>query len=506
MALESKSIMQGLIIAGILLLGVIMAVSVTTDTAGGLAAMVPLITVLLALLAWARPKAGLYGLAALVIWVDEFKRLAVYFGGAQTTTVIQILAMPFVVLAALNAGFLLNLMFQKVKIDKVGIMLYLLGAMIGFAIFFKMDATIAARGQRAGNIAGYFTLIPITYTYLKTFDDWRRFFSFQCLLALPAAAWAIKQYYFGFDSIEWVYAQSGLSRVHYSQMFGFLKPRTFGFFGSASALGCAAIYCAYSWWHAFRFPSKRLFWFISAGLFSAALVVSTQRTMLLYPLIVLLFAYAYRTQLRTFALYLVVLGLFITGVIFSDYLLDKGLDQINLAISKEGAWSEQVLKVGTYSDRLRGWQRLKRPESWSLIGTQREYFSDAVLGIDIHSGDYNHDVINQILINYGVVGILAILIPSMFTLRGLHRTAYQSKDLSDRNDAAFVLSMSLPMIFLSMIGGDNFNTNPINLQLWTAVAGVFVLRQANRLVNLPQPTTESLSPASPALTQLASTR
>ena len=473
-------------IAGLLLLGVIMAVSVTTDTAGGLAAMVPLITVLLALLAWARPKAGLYGLAALVIWVDEFKRLAVYFGGAQTTTVIQILAMPFVVLAALNAGFLLNLMFRKVKIDKVGIMLYLLATMIGSAIFFKMDAELTARGQRAANIAGYITLVPITYTYLKTFDDWRRFFSFQCLLAFPAAAWAIKQFYFGFNQIEWVYAQSGLSRVHYNQMFSFEHPRTFGFFGSASALGCTSIYCVYAWWHGFRFREKRLLWIVAALLYTCVLVVSTQRTVLLYPLIVLLFAYIFRTQVRTMVSYILMFILFIVAVISSDYLLNEGLDNINRVIASDSEWGEQVLKVSTFSDRLRGWQRLKRPESWSLLGTQREMYSSAARSADLNSTEYNHDVINRILILYGVVGLFSIFIPAGFALFLLHRAVYQAADLKDRNDAAFVFALCLPAILMSAVGGDNFNTNPINLQIWTTVAGVFVCRQALlRAVNSP---------------------
>jgi hypothetical protein len=491
-------------IAGVLLVGVIMAVSVSTDAAGGLAAMVPLITVLLTLLAWARPKAGLYGLAALVIWVDEFKRLAVYFGGAYSTTVFQILAMPFIVLAALNAGFLLNLMFRKVKIDRLGVLLYGLAAVIGIAIFFKMQDTVAARGQRAANIAGYMTLIPIAYTYLKTFDDWRRFFSYQVILALPVAAWAIKQYYFGFDQIEWVYAQSGLSRVHASQMFGSANPRVFGFFGSASALGCAAIYGAYAWWHGFRYRAKRLFWIVAALLYTGVLVASTQRTILFYPLIVLLFASAFRTQARTVVLYLLTFSLFSAAVMSSDYLLNEGLDNINRAIASDSAWGERVLKVSTFSDRLRGWQRLKRPESWSLFGTQRELVSSATSRIDLSSTEYNHDLINKILINYGIVGMLAILIPAAFAMSMLHRAIYRASDLKDRNDAAFALALCLPAILMSMIGGDNFNTNPINLQIWTALAGVFTIRHATRFTQIQATATEPLSADTPALTQAAS--
>ncbi len=481
MALDSKSLVTGAAIFGTILVGIFMAVFVSTNAAGGIAALVPLITVILTLLALINPRAGIFGLAALVIWVDEFKRLAVYYGGAYSTTVIQTLAMPFIVLAALNAGFLLNIMFRKVKIDRLGIMIYIVGAIIGLVIFKTMAGSFAERGQRAANIVGYLTLIPIACAYFKSFDDWRKFFAFQVIVALPAAAWAIKQYYFGFDQIEWEYARSGLSKVHYSQMFAFDKPRVFGFFGSASALGCVAIYCAFTWWHSFRFGEKRLFWFLSAILLSWVLIVSTQRAALLYPLIVLVAAFAFRTRARVIALYSTGFILVFLGIFNAKYLLNDGIDNTNrfLANFGGGSWGEQVLKVSTFSDRLRGWERLGRLESWSILGTGKQTFSSVTVGFDVNSSDYSHDVINRILINYGVIGLLCVAIPGAILLGALHSTVFVQRDKQDRNDTAFAIALSLPMIFMSFLGGDNFNANPINLQIWTAFVGVLIVRQSH---------------------------
>jgi O-Antigen ligase len=480
MALDSRGLVTGAAIFATILLGVIMAIFVTTNAAGGIAALVPLITVILTLLALINPRAGIFGLAALVIWVDEFKRLAVYFGGAYSMTVMQTLAMPFIVLAALNAGFLLNIMFGKVKIDRLGIMIYLVGGIIGLVILKTMAGGLAERGQRAANIAGYLTLIPIACAYLKTFDEWRKFFAFQVIVALPAAAWAIKQYYFGFDQIEWEYARSGLSKVHYSQMFGFANPRVFGFFGSASALGCAAIYCAFAWWHGFRSREKRLFWFLSAILLSWVLVVSTQRAALLYPVIVLVAAFFFRTRARVVGLYSAGFILVLLGIFNATYLLNQGIENTNrfLASLGGGAWGEQVLKVSTFSDRLRGWERLARADSWSLFGTGKQTFSSVTIGFDINSSDYSHDIINKVLINYGVIGLLCIFIPGVIVLSALHSTVFVQRDKQERNDTAFAIALSLPMIFMSFLGGDNFNANPINLQIWTAFVGVLIVRQS----------------------------
>lgn len=475
MAYDSKQISAGLMVVLGLLLAVFMGVFVTTNPQGGIAALIPLITVSLSLLAFVKPNLGLFALIPVVIWVDEFKRLAVYYGGTYSITVMQALAMPFVILAALNAGFFLQALFGRVKIDRIGWMVFILAGVSGCGIFLTMDAELPTKAQRAANIAGYITLIPIAYTYLRSFDAWRRFFVVQTLFALPAAAWAIKQYHFGFDQIEMTYAMSGLSRVHMSQML-MHNPRVFGFFGSASALGCASIYCAFAYWHSFRYRRRRIAWMFVALLLTYVLVVSTQRTALVYPLIAILASFAFRTKPRVLACYAVASVLFVSGVLSAKYLLEEGLDKINDAIAVQSGWGAEVLRVSTFSDRLRGWERLGRAKSWSLFGTGEQEVSTAVNTVDVNSADYNHDIINKILIEYGAVGLLVVVLFGGTLLVSLHSIPFNSFTKQERNDAAFALALALPMVGMSFVGGDNFNTNPINLQIWTSFSGVLVCR------------------------------
>lgn len=478
MQLDSKGISRGILILVGLLVGILMAVSITTNPSGGLAAMIPMITVSLSILAFIKPKSGLFALVPLVIWVDEFKRLAIYYGGANSMTVMQTLAMPFVVLGALNLGFILHALFGKIKMDGLCFVFYTFAAIVGGGVFFTMHgSSLPERAQRAANLAGYITLIPIAYTYLKSFDEWRRFFSLQVIFAIPAAAWAIKQYYYGFDQIEWEYARSGLSRVHSGQMLLFENPRTFGFLGSSSALGCVAIYSTYALWHTLRYQKHRVLWIAGSLILVWVLYVSTQRTILVYPLIVAAAAWLFRTRLRVFFAYTAVTSTFVVGVLSSDYMLNDGLERINSVIQSDSSWGSRVLSVNTFSDRLRGWTRLKRPESWTLTGSGQLRQSGA-LGTDQVAGtdDDNHDVINKVLINYGVFGLLGILIPGFFVVRVLHQSVFKAEDKETRNDAAFVLALALPAIGMALMGGDNFNTNPINMQTWTCFAGVLVSR------------------------------
>ena len=69
------------------------------------------------------------------------------------------------------------------------------------------------------------------------------------------------------------------------------------------------------------------------------------------------------------------------------------------------------------------------------------------------------------------------MIAGGFVIYGLHSTVISQKNYQDRKDSAFALALSLPMILMSFLGGDNFNTNPINLQIWTSFVGVLVVRK-----------------------------
>lgn len=475
---RGQKISRAIIVVVLSLISLQMAVHVTTNPQGGLVAMVPLLTVVFSLIAAVNPMRGVYTLAGIVIWIDEFKRLAVYFGDISSNTVIQCLAMPFIVIAAINAGHFYKVLSGGARIDKTSIFIYILATMMALAGFITVDGSIATKIQRAANLAGYMTLIPVCRSYMNGFDEWRKFFSFQVICAFPALVWAIYQYYFGFNNIEWTYAESMLSPVHSYQMLSDPTPRTFGLFGSASALGCVAIYCSYAWWHALRHAAKRIFWILAALLLTWVLFVSTQRTSLMYPLIVLISTLCFRYRVTTLGYYSAAILTFILGVIYSDYLLDKGLDKINSTIETEGEWGSEVLRVSTFSDRLFGWQRLKRPDSWSLLGTGKENYSAAALGPRAGSADFNHDMINKILIHYGALGLLVMMVPTVILIRSTHLLILRTPDLEIRKDKAFALALTLPTIYLGIVGGDNLNTNPINLQVWTAFVGVVVTQYA----------------------------
>ena len=498
--MNSRSLVTIAIVTLCIIGGIFAAVTIMLNPTGGIAGLSKMLTLFCIVIAFVSPKSGLFILAAQAIFTDEFKRIGVYYGAVSMQTVQEILIGPLLTICALNAGFLVQILLGRVKIGWMGFALYGIAPLLG--IYFLQGGAVGGgdsfikRFYNAGAAGLYATIVPLSFGLMKEFRDWVKYLSFQSILVIPSAIWGIWQYFNGFNNMEWAYALSGLSPVHSSQMLAFTDPRIFGFFGSASALGCLCGYCAFAAWRGVAIKEKRLLFILIAALLLFTLILSQQRTALLYPFIFAGVAFFYRTKLLTLFLYMSITIAFILGVWNSTWLLDEGLDKINGAIAVEGRWGGQVLKVSTFSDRLRGWERLKRPSSWSLFGTGEELSSDAMTGSTIGSSTYSHDMINKILIKFGAVPLAIIIGTVGSVLLKMHRTVWKIKDPNLRNTGAFILGVIVPILLMSAAGGDNFTTTPFNLMIWSIFGGIFVLlRVLGNSTEVPFPGSASEFPS-----------
>ena len=274
----------------------------------------------------------------------------------------------------------------------------------------------------------------------------------QFWLAVIWAIWGIKQYYTGFIPLEWYYAETGLSAVASEHMLQFADPRPFGFGSGMPNYGVVGAYTIYGVWLVIHQRRNRFWYMLGTLTVFWGLVTSLQRTALLFPLIVVVCYYCFRTRGRTLATYAAMITLFIIGVAFSDYLLEH-LNDINSAIEVRGDWAEKVLQVNTFSARLISWQLLKTPRIYSWLGT--------------HENFPTHDVFSRIILSYGVVGLTAVLTAMAAMLTFLHSIVLRVADPTDRKSVTFLLAMTVPNILLGFAGGGNFTTNPINIQIWT---------------------------------------
>jgi hypothetical protein len=477
--MNSKNPGQIIAIAIAIVIAVWASVSILLNPTGGISGLSKLLAIIGIVLGIMNPKAALFYLAAQAIYSDELKRIGVYFGVQSTQTISEILIGPLLTLTTINLSFIHGVLRRQFKLDALGWMLYMIAPVVGAILAYNgRDAGLSVSIYLAATTGLYITIVPICYGVFNSLEEWTKFVSWQLIVAAPAVIWGFWQYSNGFNQIEWSYVFSGLSRVHTYQMISTTEPRIFGLFGSASAYGCVGLYTAFAFWRTFRFKKHRAVFLVISLIYLTGAILSHQRSILLLPLIVLLFAIAFRRVSTTLLFYGSVCAIFIIGVINADYLVNTGLQKFNDAIRTDGRWAENVLNVGTFSDRLRGWERLGRMESWSMFGSGKLLRSGANHDVsDYNAADFNHDIINKILLNYGAVGMLTTLLIAGFIVFKLHQVIFKTRDWKIRKDGAFVMGCIIPIFIMSFAGGDNFSTTPINLQIWSVFAGIFLMRK-----------------------------
>jgi len=478
--MNSKNLGQTLAIALGMIIGIYAAISILLNPTGGISGLSKLLALLGIVIGILNPKGGLFFLVVQAVYADEIKRIGVYYGVQSTQTVSEILIGPLLTLCAINVSVIHGFVRKQFKIDALGGALYLIAPAVGAIMFIKgLEGGVMLSGYLAATTALYITVIPICYGIFRSQEEWVKFVSWQIVVAIPAGLWAIWQYFHGFNSIEWSYANSGLSRVHSLQMMH-EEPRVFGLFGSASALGCVGTYAIFSAWRTVRYRKHRLIFSLITLLYFAVVFFSQQRTLLVFPLIVLFLSFAFRRASTTLLTYLAIAVIGVLAVMNATYLNQEGLTKVNDAIAGNDRWSRSVLNVSTFSDRLRGWERLNRKESWSFFGTGEIVRSESVIDPtkqDYSADDYSHDIINRILINFGAVGLAAVFAIGTFFLVNLHKVIFLTRDWQTRKDGAFIMASIAPILLMALMGGDNFSTTPTNLQIWSIFSGIFLLRK-----------------------------
>jgi hypothetical protein len=348
-----------------------------------------------------------------------------------------------------------------------------------FAVVFAQSRSIAQAGQLAVNLSIYAGLVVVMPVLFRDERDLERFLKFVVLCFIPWSIMGFKQYFFGYDRMEWFYAETGLSPVATSQFFGDIQqygdPRPIGFGSGSVNFGVISLLLPLSVWMLVFSRNQRLVWGACTAFILAAMVVSMQRAAMILPFIGLAFYFFTKTWARLAVGYAGLSIVIALGIIFSDTLLEK-LDDMNQAIASEGRWAGTVLRVGTFSDRLRGWERLKEPSTYSLLGAIE---TGDMTNTGIGKSSY-HDVINVILDATGVVGLTVTVLAAIAFAVTVHRIIFSIEDVRNRSLARLLMAAMVPIFVSGMLGGANFHANPFNLVMWMHIAAIYCLVRYDR--------------------------
>lgn len=433
---------------------------VMTGMTGPLAIAARWIGITLVLISFLRPKAGLVLLSVVCFYGDFYKKLAVCYGSGSFEAVIEVLAVNMAMVGAIIAGSVVQMRAQW---PQKSVMVTLLISVVAAGMCMLTNGALAARGQLAVNGALYFGLAAIIAHQYPQPGSSLKLSRFQYLLGIPWVVVACWQYFFGFSEMDLDYATTFFSPVYSSQFF-MENPRVFGLAGSASAYG-AIIYCfIFGLWALLSGRGNRFLYIVGSLIYLAGLIVSTQRTILLMPIIVLLVTFMFQSAGRTRLFYILLVSITVVLISSSGFLLNSISDANESLINTTGGdgWASRVVRVGTFSDRLKGWTRLTKPETYSWFGS-----GGTEEGVNFADEEFSHDATNSILKNYGVVGLGLALAAVLLALRAMHRAVLQTTDQKDRQIMTFVTATLCVTLTLTAGGGSNLHTVPFNLLLAT---------------------------------------
>jgi hypothetical protein len=234
------------------------------------------------------------------------------------------------------------------------------------------------------------------------------------------------------------------------------------------------------------------------AVYLAGLIASTSRSSLFLVMIALLGFVCFRSRRGTQLLYAGLVASFIAMVLMANTLL-VNLDRIQDHISDstgDGQLVRQLSRVGTFSDRLLGFQNLTaNPDVYTLFG------HGGTRGANRNDELYSHDVVSNILVKHGVVALLAIMIVGGMLLVRLHKRVLCIEDRHHRLLAAGLLSLAFSFFPLSAISGSVIAVFPVNTMLWLCFGLLMVICESESSHDARE--ASPLDSASPAFAAMA---
>ena len=149
------------------------------------------------------------------------------------------------------------------------------------------------------------------------------------------------------------------------------------------------------------------------------------------------------------------------------------LDNLQSLLPSGSTFQEQAFRLGTYSERLFGFQNVFRNRSmWTWFGNPAlAYRADRPLGED----EVVHDAIGQMLISHGIAGIVVLAAAGGLSLFLLHRKILAIRRGPNEIFGRWLLSVAIALFFGGMLTGSHLGVFPINLLFWSTVGALVAI-------------------------------
>ena len=461
------------------------------------------------------PRKGLLLLLISGACLDFLKRFLVLFGIGSFSDVLGVLAVAPINLTGVFLGAcVFRPIFTKQMLNKeerrlVFASLILIVASLASAIRTAHGLSPTVFGI-AANQSAYSLVVPVICILYRrgSIEGLRRLLQFVVLVFLPVAIYGIHQYTFGFTQFEIDYMRSGFTTV--TDVLYQTHPRPFSMLNSNHAFAVSmgilvlisSVLCRGEFRQRSGLFSSNARWLFPA-IFSIACLISFGRAGWMVAIIGFICMFSFRTRRRIFifySLFVISFGLLLWG---ADTIY-ASLDKFQAMLPSGSTFQEQAFRLGTYSERLFGFQNLFRNRSmWTWFGNPDLAYRP---GEQQGEQEIVHDALGQMVISHGIAGLVALLLGGGLSLFLLHRKILAIRRGPHEIIGRGLLSVAIALFFGGMLTGSHLGIFPVNLLFWTTVGALVTVAQMKTPVTLktdpsgpptPRPTRRTPSPRLP---------
>lgn len=438
------------------------------------------------------PRKGLRFLIIAGACLDFLKRFLVLFGVGSMSEVLGVLAVaPINLIGVFLGSCVFRPIFTKQMLDRqerrlVYVSLLLIAATLMSGIRSSRGLDVAMIGN-AANQSAYSLLVPVICILYRRggIEEVKRLLQFITFTYLPVAIYGIHQFIFGFNQLEIDYLRAGFTTL--SDILYEAHPRPFSMLNSNHAFAVSMgtlvlisiLLCVRGIRNRDGFFSSKWRW-LFPGIFAVACLISFGRSGWLVPVIGVVCMYGFRTRPRVIAFY-TIFALSFAGLVWQAEAIYGSLDRLQALLPSGTIYQEQAFRLGTYSERLFGFQNIFRNRSmWTLFGNTEFANTRASM---VAKDETVHDAIGQMLVSHGIVGLVALVLGGGVSLFLLHRRILAIRSGPSEVLSRGLLSVGIAVFLSGVLTGSHLGVFPINLLFWTTAGALVAVLQIRNSVS-----------------------
>jgi hypothetical protein len=457
------------------LCGLFVIISILTSGSNALSESMIYLGVVGVILSLFNPNAGMAFLFIVGNYLDLIKRFLVVGGSFSWTDIIRTLAVAPIVTGTIFLG--LTIRHLNTTNDQWPWARFALSSaiflLVATASFFRGDS-LQNVAQSIANGALYAGFICYAAFLYKNHHAHHKIFRLLMVIFIPVAVYGWIQLIYGYNTIEQEYARSGFtvsmqptlhpSEVEYRRVFSTMNSA-----GAYTLVG--SILSIYGIIFGFgRGILGRITGCLFAILCLSSHIPGAGRTGWAIVIVTYVSYFVFRSGRLTVATYAFTIAVSILFLINADT-VGEWLVNNSQGIAGDSEFAQRASNMGTFTARTIG------ITEWM---TKKEFFSWFGLQKSEITASGAHDMVGQIYVSTGVIGLSIALLFGGWVLVYLHRSLLGLRDSDDKRLASFYMANIFAILVSGVFSGSSLHIFPLNVYFWLMAGLLFQLIDANK--------------------------